>query len=182
MPDDRIQIAIEAIDKASGTFGKVGNELDALDGKAKKTADGFSKLDAAANKMVGIGSKLTIGVTLPIAGIAVAATKAASDLSETTNKIDTLFGTSSKAIQEWSKTSSTALGQSRKQALDAAADFAIFGKAAGLAGDDLVKFSKTNVQLASDMASFFNTSPEETHGDSVLHFAASRSLSGAMAY
>jgi hypothetical protein len=53
------------------------------------------------------------------------------------------------------------MGQSKKQAMDAAASFAVFGKSAGLSGDALVEFSKQNVQLASDMASFFNTSPED---------------------
>jgi hypothetical protein len=37
----------------------------------------------------------------------------------------------------------------------------VFGKSAGLAGDDLVKFSTDFTGLASDLASFNNTSPEE---------------------
>jgi hypothetical protein len=45
--------------------------------------------------------------------------------------------------------------------MDGAATFAIFGQAAGLAGQDLVGFSTDLVQLASDLASFNNTSPEE---------------------
>lgn len=98
MPDDVIQLAIRAVDEASGTFGRVGNELDTLDSKAKKAALGFDNLDKAAARMKDVGTKLSLGVTLPIVGIATAATKAASDLSETTNKIDTLFGQSSKAL------------------------------------------------------------------------------------
>ena len=49
----------------------------------------------------------------------------------------------------------------QQQALDAAATFATFGGAAGLAGDDLVNFSTGFVGLASDMASFNNTTPEQ---------------------
>jgi hypothetical protein len=37
----------------------------------------------------------------------------------------------------------------------------VFGKSAGLAGDDLVKFSTDFTVLASDLASFNNTSPDE---------------------
>ena len=45
--------------------------------------------------------------------------------------------------------------------MDAAGTFAIFGKAAGLTGKDLVGFSQDFTVLATDLASFFNTSPEE---------------------
>lgn len=165
MPDDVIQIAIEAVDNASGVIGGVGSSLDKM-GDQAETAKGKLSLfgmttEEIGSKMTRAGQIATVGLTLPIAGLAVAATKAASDLNETANKIDTLFGSSANAIKEFSTTASTALGQSRKQALDAAADFAVFGKSAGLAGNDLVQFSKQNVQLAADMASFFNTSPEE---------------------
>jgi hypothetical protein len=37
----------------------------------------------------------------------------------------------------------------------------VFGKSAGLAGDDLVKFSTDFTVLASDLASFNNTTPDE---------------------
>lgn len=163
MPDT-IQIAFEAIDKG---LDKAINQIDAdltkLEkqiGSTNKSAGNFGlSAEQIGAKMTQVGKAATIGLTLPIAGLAVAATKAASDLNETSNKIDTLFGKSSDAIKKFANTASTALGQSKKQALDAAADFAVFGKAAGLAGNDLVDFSKKNVQLAADMASFFNTSP-----------------------
>lgn len=164
MPDV-IQIAIEAIDHASSVIGVVGKSLDKMGGQAD-SADKKMKLfglsaDQIGAKMTQAGKIATVGLTLPIAGLAVAATKAASDLNETGNKIDTLFGNASDEVKKFADTAATALGQSKKQALDAAADFAVFGKAAGLAGDDLVKFSEKNVTLAADMASFFNTSPEE---------------------
>lgn len=85
----------------------------------------------------------------------------ASDLNETTSKIGVLFGDASKSVLDWSKNAATSLGQSQQQALDAAATFATFGKAAGLSGDDLSKFSTDFVGLASDLASFNNTTPEQ---------------------
>lgn len=164
MPDV-IQIAIQATDAASKIIGGVGDSLDKL---SKQSDDADKKLklfgmstEQIGNKMTQAGKIATVGLTLPIAGLAVAATKAASDLNETSNKIQTLFGNASGAVVKFADTAATSLGQSKKQALDAAADFAVFGKAAGLAGDNLVTFSKQNVQLAADMASFFNTSPEE---------------------
>jgi hypothetical protein len=45
--------------------------------------------------------------------------------------------------------------------MDAAGTFGTFGKAAGLGGKDLAKFATGFTGLASDLASFNNTSPEE---------------------
>jgi hypothetical protein len=89
------------------------------------------------------------------------AIKLASDLGETTTKVGVIFGNNAKEIQSWARTTSTSFGQTTQQAMDAAATFAIFGKAAGLSGGQLVGFSKNLVGLSADFASFYNTSPEE---------------------
>ena len=89
------------------------------------------------------------------------AVKSASDLAETVAKTGEIFGDSAKDIEAFAETSAKALGQTKQQALDASTTFAVFGKSAGLAGDDLVKFSTDFTGLASDLASFNNTSPEE---------------------
>jgi len=89
------------------------------------------------------------------------AVKSASDLAETVAKTGEIFGDSAKDIEAFAETSAKSLGQTKQQALDAATTFAVFGKSAGLAGDDLVKFSTDFTGLASDLASFNNTSPEE---------------------
>lgn len=86
---------------------------------------------------------------------------AASDLGETLSKTNVLFGESSAAVVAFAESAAVQFGQSRQQALDAAATFATFGGAAGLAGDDLVQFSTGFVGLASDLASFNNTTPEQ---------------------
>jgi hypothetical protein len=86
---------------------------------------------------------------------------AASDLSETIAKAGEIFGDTSKQIEAFAATAAASLGQSKQQAIDAATTFAVFGKSAGLAGDDLVKFSTDFTVLASDLASFNNTSPDE---------------------
>jgi phage-related protein len=85
----------------------------------------------------------------------------ASDLGETTSKVGQIFGPAAKEILAFSKTSSTALGQTQQAALDANATFGIFGKAAGLQGKELSGFTTNLTTLASDLASFNNTSPEQ---------------------
>jgi hypothetical protein len=93
--------------------------------------------------------------------LAIDSVKAASDFEETLSKTKVTFGKSSQDIIKWSKTSADAFGQSRTQALDAASTFAGLGKAAGLQGKPLSKFSIKLTELASDLASFGNTTPEE---------------------
>jgi hypothetical protein len=126
------------------------------------------KTESFGDKLGDFGKKA--GLALAAATAAVAAfsvkvaidgVKAASDLSETVSKVGVLFGDSASKVEEFAATAATSLGQTKQQALDAASTFAIFGKSAGLAGDDLVKFSTDFVGLASDLASFNNTSPED---------------------
>lgn len=89
------------------------------------------------------------------------AISSASDLNETTSKTEQIFGDAASKVLKFSKTTSTALGQSQQEALDGAATFGIFGKSAGLTGDNLSDFSTGLVGLAGDLASFNNTSPED---------------------
>lgn len=93
--------------------------------------------------------------------LGVDAVNAASDLIETQNKVAVIFGESADSILKFAETSVTALGQTETMALEAAATFAQFGKAAGLADEDLVGFSTDLVTLSADLASFNNSSPEE---------------------
>jgi len=86
---------------------------------------------------------------------------AASDLNEAQNKIQVLFGSSTAQIQNWASTAAKAMGMSTLAATDAAATMGVFGSAAGLTGGKLVDFSTKMAGLASDMASFYNTSPQD---------------------
>lgn len=99
--------------------------------------------------------------SIKVGGFLKDAISQASDLGETTSKVSQIFGPAAKDILAFSKTSSTALGQTQQAALDANATFGIFGKAAGLQGKELSGFTTQLTTLASDLASFNNTSPEE---------------------
>ena len=85
----------------------------------------------------------------------------ASDYAESQAKIGEIFGASAVAVEAFAATAATSLGQSKQDVLDAAGTFGIFGDAAGLGGQDLVDFSNNFTTLASDLASFNNTSPQE---------------------
>jgi hypothetical protein len=135
---------IDGLDKADK---ETRSFSDKLGGALKAGALAFAALGAAAGAMAIKIGKDAIG--------------AASDFAEEISKAKVIFGDASKDIEAFAETAADSLGQSKKQAVSAASNFATLGKAAGLTGKDLSKFSIGFVKLASDLASFNNTSPEE---------------------
>lgn len=152
---EAIEILIKAKDQTAPGIASAKKEVDALDASWKTTAASLGK------SFTSVGAGLTAGVTLPLGAAAFAITGMASDLAETHAKTGEIFGTMSDEVIAWSKTTAQSMGQSQQTALDAAATFGIFGKAAGLTGEDLADFSLDFAALASDLASFNNTSPEQ---------------------
>ena len=129
---------------------------------------GEKKTKTFGDKLADFGKKAGLALAAATAAvgafaikIAVDGVKAASNLSETVSKVGVLFGDSAAQIEAFAETAAESLGQTKQEALDASATFAIFGKSAGLSGDELVKFSTGFTSLASDLASFNDTSPED---------------------
>lgn len=135
-------------------------EAEAAGKKAgEKFASGFG---SAARALKGILATAMAAVSIgAVAHGVMDVTKTASDLNETTSKSSVLFGSAAEEVQKFAANAATALGQSKQAALDGASTFAVYGRGAGLAGSKLVGFSTNLVTLASDMASFANTSPQE---------------------
>ena len=131
-----------------------------------KTAQGIErKTSSLGSKLKSFGKVAALGLA---AGAAVAGKalydmgQEAGDLGETVSKVNAIFGSKAgKGLETWAGNAASSLGQSKQVALDAAATFGTFGKAAGKSGEDLAKFARENTQLATDLASFNNTSPEE---------------------
>lgn len=142
------------------TFGArdagLSSAINAVGKQMKGMQDSFGKVAAAGAAIYGA----FIGVKESLSFVS-SAIESASSLGETQSKVTQIFKESSQAIFDWSETAAKSLGQSKQQAMDGAATFAIFGKSAGLSGADLVDFSKELVGLAADLASFNNTSPED---------------------
>jgi hypothetical protein len=123
---------------------------------------------SAADKFLGnFGlsvNKVGIAATAAFSGLAAGIGSAigkASDLNETMSKTGVIFGAAQRDVVKFAEGAARSLGQTTQQALDAAATFGIFGQAAGLTGQSLAKFSTDFTALASDLASFNNTSPED---------------------
>ena len=125
-------------------------EFKALEGAGAKTAFAMKKAFLPAVAAIG-------GLT----AAAVPAVQAASDLNETISKTQVIFGQASREVIAFGDSTAKTLGISKQAALDAAATFGVFGKAAGLTGLDLSTFSTEFTTLAADLASFNNTTPEQ---------------------
>jgi hypothetical protein len=130
----------KGIKDAEGAFEKFGTKVA-----------GIAKKAAAAFAVVG-GAGLIVGKK---------AVDAASDLAESQAKIGEIFGDSASEIEDFAAIAAKKFGQSKQDVLNAAGVFGTFGKAAGLAGSDLAEFSNDFTGLASDLASFNNTTPQE---------------------
>lgn len=122
-----------------------------LDQAERRSKRAFGAMQKAA--LVGLGA---------IAGLAVKSIKAASDLGEQINKTSVVFGRAAGGIQAWAKTTAASIGISRRAALEAAGVFGNMLRPLGFAPDVAAKMSRRFVQLAADMASFNNASPQET--------------------
>jgi hypothetical protein len=135
---------VKGMDKANATTQSFGDKVGDF---AKKAGIALAAVGAAAGAMaIKIGKE---------------AVAAASDLAETVSKVNVIFGQSAKNIEQFAASAAASLGQTRTQAMNAAATFGIFGKSAGLAGEELTAFSTEFVTLASDLASFNNTSVDQ---------------------
>jgi hypothetical protein len=135
---------VKGMDKANATTKSFGDKLGDF---AKKAGIALAAAGAAAGAMA-----IKIGKD---------AVAAASDLAETVSKVSVIFGESATNIESFGAKAAASLGQTRTQAMNAAATFGIFGKSAGLAGQELTSFSTEFVTLASDLASFNNTSVDQ---------------------
>lgn len=153
-----LQIIPSAKGFGSALNGQVASPM-AAGGKEGGKRFGGGMLKGLAGPLAAVGAAFAATKVVGFLGDAIGL---ASDLNETGTKTEAIFGKAgSAALQKFAADSARSLGQTKQAALDASATFGVFGKSAGLRGNDLVGFSTKLTTLATDMASFSNTSPEE---------------------
>ncbi len=96
-----------------------------------------------------------------VALFGVKAVGAASDLGESTSKAGVLFGGAADSVEKFAATAAKSLGQSKAQATEAAGTFGNLFIAMGIGQQQSADLSISLVGLASDLASFNNSSPED---------------------
>jgi hypothetical protein len=119
---------------------------------------------SAAERLSGRMSRLRLPATLALTAVAAGSKKAvdaASDLNEEISKSQQIFGRQAAGIERFATGAAASLGQSKQAALEATSTFGLIAQKAGLAGGESAKFATQFTSLASDLASFNNTTPEE---------------------
>ena len=130
--------------------------------KIEKTADKTSKkADELANKFKSVGTKMTVGLTVPITAFGTYAVKMASDLNEVQNVVDTTFENSSETINKFAKSAAEQFGISELSAKQFTGTMGAMLKSMGLGNKDITDMSIALAGLSGDMASFYNLDPAE---------------------
>lgn len=129
--------------KASTGMGILGNAFDAV-GKGAMVFAGL-----AATAMAGVGAFIASSIG------------PASDLNETVSKVGVVFADSADQVLKFGETSAASLGMSKNAALSAAGTYGNLFRSMGMTSDKSAEMSINLVQLAGDLASFNNLSPED---------------------
>lgn len=123
-------------------------DIDTFAGKGGSTLGSFGK------KVVGAFA------VKEILDFGMAAVKAASNLEESLNKSNTVFGQSAGVIRQWAEGAATDFGLSQRAALDAAGTFGNLFVQLGFGADEAANVSQQMTELAADFASFHNADIE----------------------
>jgi len=142
---------------ALGLIGKLtvmfGADFKGFDKSMKQAQKKLSKWSRSANQ---IGNQLTQNLTFPILAIGAGAVKFASDFEESLNKVRVSFGSSSKSVEDFAKTTLTNFNIAEGSALEMASLFGDMGTSMGMTEQKAADMSKELVGLAGDLASFKN--------------------------
>jgi hypothetical protein len=158
MQYEQLTFKLDVQDNASSKFDALGKSIKGIGTQADEAGntirDGLS-----GARIASVGRDLLrfsqVGVDA-LKGLATAA----SNVTEAQNFAQQIFQDSTPIVEEYSKTAAQAVGMSQTMALQSAASLGIFGKSVGYAGEGLADFSTSLVDLAADMASVKNTTPE----------------------
>jgi uncharacterized protein YbdZ (MbtH family) len=126
-----------AMDDTSKKAGVVSTSFGLM---RNAVATGFAAFYAASTAVNFIGSAI----------------KASSDLNETVNKSNIIFGSNAAAVDSWAKGAARNLGLSRAAALETAATFGNMYAQLGFSASAAANMSMKTVQLAADLGSFNN--------------------------
>lgn len=132
-------------------------KLDRVD--ARKSGDAVGR--SFGSGLLGSVGKIAAGVGALLAGAQIGsylsdAVDRASDMNETLNKSNVIFGDQSAAMQAWASNAARQFGLTRGQALEAASGFGNMFAQLGFAGQAAAGMSQQVVQLATDLGSFNN--------------------------
>jgi hypothetical protein len=138
-------------------------------GLGKTISTGFGKTLSTGFASAGKLAMAGLGTALMAGGVAIAGTAKfisstidpAKDLAETMNKVGVVFGDSAEQVEAMGKIAASSLGISKQAAMESAGTFGNLFTSMQISREESADMSVGLVQLAADLASFNNASPED---------------------
>jgi len=148
MAEFKQSVVLSIRDKLSPGIRRAEGTLKRFNRTARKSAESLKRF----------GKAMALRVTLPIGLLGGAFIKSASDMEESVNKIDVVFGKTGKSIIDFSETTLKRFGIAQGTTLEMAALFGDMSVGMGISQEKATELSKELIGLAGDVSSFKNIS------------------------
>ncbi len=132
------------------SMGSVNNTLENTKSKISSSIKGFAKVGTA---VAAVGVAVGAGV-LKFANMG-------AEVQEMQNKFDVVFKGVNKEAENWASTFATAVGRNKNTIKESMANFSDLTQGMGMAKDVSLDLSKNMITLATDLASFNNTTDSQ---------------------
>jgi hypothetical protein len=150
--------AVKNVEKLGDEFEETADEAEDAEDAVAAFGERLSKM---GGRMSSVGTALSVGVTAPIIGVAGAAINLGINAIEAESLFETSFGGMADSVRQWSLETSDALGLNEFELRRQSATIFTMTQSMGISNDAARDMAQGISVLAGDMASFFNTSPEE---------------------
>ena len=141
----------EAVLDLSADDTKLNADID------KAGNDALKKMDQFGSKMKNIGGQMSAAITLPLIGAAAFSIDAASDLQESGNAVNVVFGESADIMHEFGQSAAENVGLAESEFNQLGAVTGAFLKNLGYDQGTAAEETINLTERAADMASIFNT-------------------------
>lgn len=124
----------------------------------------LESMDSMGRSMQRVGAGMTAAVTAPVLMIGDRLVDAASDLNESVNAVNVVFGDAAEQIHEFGETAAETAGLSQKAFNELVTPIGAMLQNLGFSADEAADSSINLAQRAADMASVFNVDVSEALG------------------
>ena len=147
-----IQVQTQGLTQQISGIKQQFSGLEAAVGRTSSSISAmFAGMGKAALAAISVKALLTVGKQ---------AVNVASDLQEVQNVVDTAFGSMSKDVDKWAKTTIDRFGMSELAAKRTASTYMAMSNGLGLAGKEAADMSIQVAERTADIASFYNVTQE----------------------
>lgn len=149
--------------KLEEAFNRVGNAARSFGQKADETTGSAGRLQGALSKAGpafagAFAANIASDGLSAVKGFVDGSVEAFSNLNESVNAVNQIFGASANEIQDWAKKNANSLGLSTRAFNELATPLGALLKNAGLPLTQVTTWTEKLTERAADMASVFNSS------------------------